>query len=286
MRFAWPPRGLRAEAVAARGRMPRWLYSLGIGAQSWLQALAERFDLKIGAYDAPAYRAEVRRNSDHRKIADTLAHGARLHRGRERRDRGSSRRSACAATDRLWYASGRPGADDLPGVLARAGPPRALHRRRRWRLRARGPPAQGAAAGTSLCRPNRCPNAPRRPRASRPDRRRRPVEPGTAAAPKRVLRPAARPAAGPAHAGLRARARPPRPASAGGSGSPDQGPTRAASARSRPSRYTTICSPAPTGRSPIRLRRSPASWIACPLARTITSPGVIPARAAAEPGST
>jgi hypothetical protein len=72
MRFAWPPRGLRAEAVATRGRMPRWLYSLGIGAQSWLQALAERFDLKIGAYDAPAYRAEVRRNSDHRKIADTL----------------------------------------------------------------------------------------------------------------------------------------------------------------------------------------------------------------------
>jgi hypothetical protein len=72
MRFAWPPRGLRAEAVAVRGRVPRWLYWLGIGAQSWLQALAERFDLKIGAYDAPAYRAEVQRNSDHRKIADTL----------------------------------------------------------------------------------------------------------------------------------------------------------------------------------------------------------------------
>jgi hypothetical protein len=72
MRFVWPPRGLRAEAVAARGRVPRWLYWLGIGAQSWLQALAERFELKIGAYDARAYRAEVQRNSDHRKIADTL----------------------------------------------------------------------------------------------------------------------------------------------------------------------------------------------------------------------
>ena len=72
MRFAWPPRGLRAEATAGRGRVPRWLYWLGIGAQSWLQAVAERFDLKIGAYDAPAYRAEVQRNSDHRKIADTL----------------------------------------------------------------------------------------------------------------------------------------------------------------------------------------------------------------------
>jgi hypothetical protein len=72
MRFVWPPRGLRAEALAVHGRVPYPLYRLGIGLQSWLQALAERFDLKIGAYDAPAYRAEVQRNSDHRKIADTL----------------------------------------------------------------------------------------------------------------------------------------------------------------------------------------------------------------------
>jgi hypothetical protein len=72
MRFVWPPRGLRAEAIAARGRVPYPLYWLGIWAQSLLQALAERFDLKIGAYDAPAYRAELQRNSDHRKFADTL----------------------------------------------------------------------------------------------------------------------------------------------------------------------------------------------------------------------
>jgi Protein of unknown function (DUF3095) len=72
MRFAWPPRGLRAEAVAVRGRVPYPLYWLGIWAQSWLQALAERFDLKIGAYHAPTYRAELQRNSDHRKVADTL----------------------------------------------------------------------------------------------------------------------------------------------------------------------------------------------------------------------
>jgi hypothetical protein len=72
MRFVWPPRGLRAEAVAVRGRVPYPLYWLGIWAQSLLQALAERFDLRIGAYDAPAYRAELQRNSDHRKFADTL----------------------------------------------------------------------------------------------------------------------------------------------------------------------------------------------------------------------
>jgi Protein of unknown function (DUF3095) len=72
MRFVWPPRGLRAEATAVRGRVPYRLYWLAIWAQAWLQALAERFDLRIGAYDAPAYRAELQRNSDHRKVADTL----------------------------------------------------------------------------------------------------------------------------------------------------------------------------------------------------------------------
>ena len=72
MRFVWPPRGLRAEATAVRGRVPYALYWLSISAQSWLQALAERFELRIGAYDAPAYREELQRNSDHRKVADTL----------------------------------------------------------------------------------------------------------------------------------------------------------------------------------------------------------------------
>jgi Protein of unknown function (DUF3095) len=72
MRFVWPPRGLRAEARAVRGRIPLWLCWLGICLQSLLQWIAERFDLKIGPYDAPAYRAELQRNSDHRKVADTL----------------------------------------------------------------------------------------------------------------------------------------------------------------------------------------------------------------------
>jgi hypothetical protein len=72
MRFVWPPSGLGAEALATRGRLPYRLRWLGVWLQSLLQALAERFDLKIGPYDAPAYRLEVQRNSDHRKIADTL----------------------------------------------------------------------------------------------------------------------------------------------------------------------------------------------------------------------
>jgi hypothetical protein len=72
MRFVWPPKGLRIEAEATRGRAPYRLRWLGIWLQSLLQAIAERYDLKIGPYDAPAYRAELRQDSDHRKVADTL----------------------------------------------------------------------------------------------------------------------------------------------------------------------------------------------------------------------
>jgi hypothetical protein len=72
MRFVWPPKGLRAEALATRGRLPYRLRWLGIWLQSFVQAIAERYDLRIGPYDAPAYRTEVQQNSDHRKIADTL----------------------------------------------------------------------------------------------------------------------------------------------------------------------------------------------------------------------
>jgi hypothetical protein len=72
MRFVWPPKGLHAEALATRGRLPFRVRWLGIWLQSLLQAIAERFDLKIGPYDAPAYHAEMQSNSDHRKVADTL----------------------------------------------------------------------------------------------------------------------------------------------------------------------------------------------------------------------
>jgi len=71
MRFVWPPAGLEAEARLTGGRASwrrrAWLYL-----ESLLQWVAERFDLRIGAYNAPLYREELRRNSDYRKVADTL----------------------------------------------------------------------------------------------------------------------------------------------------------------------------------------------------------------------
>ena len=72
MRFVWPPKGLAAEAILTQGRRPRALHRLYLALESLLQLIAERFDLKIGRYDAPLYREELRRNSDHRKLADSL----------------------------------------------------------------------------------------------------------------------------------------------------------------------------------------------------------------------
>ena len=71
-RFRWPPKGLAAEALLTHGRLPRWLWRAYLTLETLLQLIAERLNLKIGTYDPPAYRAELRRNSDHRKAADTL----------------------------------------------------------------------------------------------------------------------------------------------------------------------------------------------------------------------
>jgi Protein of unknown function (DUF3095) len=72
MRFAWPPAGLEAEARLTRGRASLWRRRAWLYFESFLQSMAERFDLRIGPYNAPVYREEVLRNSDYRMVADTL----------------------------------------------------------------------------------------------------------------------------------------------------------------------------------------------------------------------
>ncbi len=72
MRFRWPPRGLGLEAratAAGRGFARRYLE---VWVQSFLQWICERFDVKMGEYDAPVYREELRSNTDFRKYDDTL----------------------------------------------------------------------------------------------------------------------------------------------------------------------------------------------------------------------
>jgi Protein of unknown function (DUF3095) len=70
--FVWPPAGLEVEAKLTCGRASLWRRRAWLYFESLLQALAEHFDLRIGAYNAPVYREEVLRNSDYRMVADTL----------------------------------------------------------------------------------------------------------------------------------------------------------------------------------------------------------------------
>jgi len=72
MRFRWPPSGLRMEARATENGRGFWRHYLGLLLQSLVQAWCERFDRKAGPYDAPAYRAELRANTDFRKFDGML----------------------------------------------------------------------------------------------------------------------------------------------------------------------------------------------------------------------
>lgn len=70
LRFRFPPTGLVHE-VAMRGgrRAAAWAKALGTAVLQWL---AERGGLRIGPYDQPRYRAELKRQTDFRKFDDAL----------------------------------------------------------------------------------------------------------------------------------------------------------------------------------------------------------------------
>ena len=72
MQFRWPPKGLGAEARASRGEKSFLRRYLEVLVGSFIQLVLERFDLKGGAYDAPAYREELRNNSDYCRFDDVL----------------------------------------------------------------------------------------------------------------------------------------------------------------------------------------------------------------------
>lgn len=67
MRFRWPPRGLRLEARASRGKESFAKRYRKVLISSLIQFFLERFNLKAGSYDAPVYREELRANTDFRK---------------------------------------------------------------------------------------------------------------------------------------------------------------------------------------------------------------------------
>jgi hypothetical protein len=64
MRFSWPPSGLALEARATRGAKSFARRYAEVLFTSLAQLWCERFDRRAGPYDAPAYRAELRANTD------------------------------------------------------------------------------------------------------------------------------------------------------------------------------------------------------------------------------
>ncbi len=72
MRFKWIPKGLRMEARLTRGEGSFLRRYLHLVFESLIQLFLEKFDGKAGGYDAPAYREELRANSDFRRFDDIL----------------------------------------------------------------------------------------------------------------------------------------------------------------------------------------------------------------------
>ncbi len=72
LRFRLPPSGLRLEALARAGRRQFWTTYLPLLAQTLLQAWAQRFETRVGPYDAPKYRREMLAQTDFRKFDGML----------------------------------------------------------------------------------------------------------------------------------------------------------------------------------------------------------------------
>lgn len=72
LRFRWPPRSLWMEAQTTAGKRSILRRFAQIFMESIFQGLAERFDWKIGPYNAPVYREETRTNTDFRKYDGLL----------------------------------------------------------------------------------------------------------------------------------------------------------------------------------------------------------------------
>lgn len=72
LRFRWPPRGLALEARATAGRAGVLLRRLWLLFESLLQMLCERKGMRIGPYNQPVYREELKTNTDFRKYDGVL----------------------------------------------------------------------------------------------------------------------------------------------------------------------------------------------------------------------
>ena len=71
-RFVWPPRNLRLEVRATRGKKPGLVWGAFILAQHLMLNIVHAVGGKIGTFDPKVYRREVTANTDFRKFGDGL----------------------------------------------------------------------------------------------------------------------------------------------------------------------------------------------------------------------
>jgi hypothetical protein len=70
--FRWPPAGLDLETRATAGRKWQVRRRAEILLQSLIQYVCERFNMRIGYYDAPSYRTEMINQTDFQKYDDMV----------------------------------------------------------------------------------------------------------------------------------------------------------------------------------------------------------------------
>jgi hypothetical protein len=70
--FVWPPRNLRLEVRATRGKKPSLVWGAFILAQHLVLNVVHALGGKIGTFDPKIYRREVTANTDFRKFGDGL----------------------------------------------------------------------------------------------------------------------------------------------------------------------------------------------------------------------
>jgi len=72
MIFKWPSEGIRKESKLYPRSNKRWIRVLHLYITSFIQFILEKFNLSAAGYNAPAYRKELRANTDFRRFDDML----------------------------------------------------------------------------------------------------------------------------------------------------------------------------------------------------------------------
>ena len=72
LKFRWPPRFWRLEALGLDGGRVRLKTMMTIWSEAMFQRIGHKFGLRFGDYDAPVYKEELKNNTDYRRFGDMI----------------------------------------------------------------------------------------------------------------------------------------------------------------------------------------------------------------------